>query len=232
MVEKYINRFLVNVFCILMGVFIGHPCFALQNTINMPNSDVLNEGVILLKDVSSVYPDKKSGTTIPSINYGIGHGTEISIGVPVTMKFPNSTFTTKMAVEAKHVIYLYDKTNRITFGGGIFPYLNGGTTEGFFYGHVTKIISKTKTSFSIGGYTTGDKEFINSGGMLMILEQDLNKNLKLLGEYTTGNNSRSNFAVGIKYKPVNDFALTGAVIVPNNENGVGFQVILSKFFRK
>ena len=140
-----------------------------------------------------------------------------------------------MAVVAKHVFYPIEnsKNTRITVGGGVLPYLTGGVTEGFFYGHATRVISKTKTTFSIGGYMTGEKEFINSGGMLMILEQGIPKTdkVKLVSEYTTGNNSRSNFAVGVKYKPIKDFAVTGAVVIPHysNNSGVGFQIILSKF---
>lgn len=220
--------------------------WALQNTINMPNSEVLPQGNVLLKEVDTNYPNKdlKTNTNIPSINYGVGHNTEVSLGVPLIMNFPDSSVKTtiKMAIEAKHVFYPIEdyKNTRIIFGGGVFPYLNGGTTEGFFYAHITQIINKTKTNLSLGGYSVGDKEFINSGGMLMMLEQGIPKTdkIKLVSEYTTGRNSRSNFAVGIKYKPVKDFAITGAVILPNHSNdyntnkNIGFEIILSKFLCK
>lgn len=216
-----------NLICLLI-LLIGIPVWAVQATINMPSSDVLPTDRILFKDVTNVYAYKNSGTTIPSINFGLGHGTEFSVGVPITMHFVNSTFTTKLAIEGKKTFFIDDNT-RVTFGGGVFPYLNGGVAEGFFYGHATRLIDKTGTAISLGGYAVGDNQFINSGGMLIILEQKLLDKLRLVSEFTTGDNSRANFGVGLKYKPTKDFAVTGAVILPAHDNNVGFQIIVSKF---
>ena len=219
---KFINKLKLLTFICL---WIGLPAFGVQSTINFPNSEILEENTILLKQVASTYPNNQNGTLIPSVNYGVGHNTEVSVGVPVGFTY-SGVFNQKLALETKSV---WTKHNtRFTVGGGVFPYLNGGTTEGFVYSHVTQVISKTKTNISVGGYATGQQEFLNDGGIVLILEQSLTDKIKLLGEYTSGNTTRANFAAGLKYKAKNDLAITGAVIIPT-DHGIGFQIIISKF---
>ena len=216
------------IICLFM--LIGLPVFALQATINMPNSECLDEGEVLIKDVSNVSPKTDTVSTAPNLTYGIGHKAEVSIGVPVIVNYENSNIVLKSAIEAKKVINILNDNNRITVGAGIFPYLNKSVSpEAFLYAHATRKINKTGTFLSIGGYAQGDKTLVNSGGLLMILDQKVYKDLHLVSEYTTGNGSRSNYSAGLKYK-IKGISMTGAVILPNHSNNVGFQIILSKKF--
>lgn len=218
----------MRVLLVILLMLISLPVYALQATINLPNSEVLEEDTILMKDVTYVYPKGKVVNTAPNITYGVAHEIELSIGVPVIMNYDTDKTVVKSAIEGKKVFYIYDKNNRITVGAGIYPYLNKEISpEGFIFAHATRKIEKTGTSFSIGGYTSGDKTLLNSGGLLMILDQKIYKDIHLLSEYTTGNGSRSNYSAGIKYK-IKGVSITNSVIVPNHGNSIGFQLILAK----
>lgn len=219
---QFINSLFLCLLLTLM--WIGLPSYGVQSTINFPNSEVTDKDSLAIKQVINTYPGNKNGNLIPSITYGLGYNSEMSISVPLNFKYEGGRVTEKLGLEYKYV-YPY-KNTRFTFGASTFPYLNGGTTEGFFYSHVTQKF-KTGTNFSIGGYATGQNTLVNSGGMVMLVEQDLNKKLKLLGEYTTGNNNRAGFSTGIKYKVNKDVSVVGAVIIPYH-NDIGFQLIFSK----
>ena len=210
---------------------ISNPSFALQSTINLPNSEITEKNDLFIKDVTVINPNTAKGSTSPNITYGIGHNTELSLGVPVIMTFKDSRFTVKGAIEGKSVIYLGDKNNRLTIGGGVYPYLNKSICpEGFMFTHFTRHIEKTNTKISIGGYISGDKTFINTGGLLIILDQKLYKDLYLLNEYTTGNGSRVGYSVGLKYK-IKGTSITGAVLIPNHGNNLGFQITVARLLK-
>lgn len=220
-------RFLILLIIILVPL----PVYALQATINLPNSEVLDENDILLKDVTSFYSKTNIGNTSPNITYGIGHLSEISIGVPIITDFNDSPIV-KTSIEGKKVFTIVDKNNRLTVGGGISPYLNKSICpEGFIFAHGTRKIEKTNTSISLGGYIAGDKTLFNNGGFLAILDQKIYKDVSVLSEYTTGNGSRSNFSVGLRYK-IKDVSITNSIILPNHHNNVGFQITVAKLIRR
>lgn len=220
-------RIFMRYILIFIMLIVGLPCFGVSATITVPSSDSLPQDVIMLKDVTLVSPFKGSVTTTPSVNIGTGHGTEFAIGVPVNIKFKDAYTTEKLLLETKKVFT--QGNNRLTVGASVLPYLNKSTCpDGFFYLHITRIIEQTNTSITFGGYMTGTEQLVDSGGTLFVIEQALTDKLKLQSELLTGNNNRSNFAVGLKYK-FNDMSISSAILVPNHcNNNVGFQIIVSK----
>lgn len=215
-------------------MFYGLQANALQAIILVPSSDVLGKNTLLIKESIPVYPGKGSNVNLnTSVNVGLGWGTEMSIAVPVNIKFSDGTTTEKMSIEAKKVFYMGSDNNRLTIGGAIAPSLNMPVCpDTYLYMHASKVIPKTRTTLTAGGYMTGAKHFLNSGGVILAVDQGIIGNkLKAQAEFSSGYNNRSNFGVGLKYRPVQDFSISGAVIIPMKEtNNVGFQLTLSKFF--
>ena len=213
---------------------LGMSANALQAIISVPSSDVLKKNDILLKESTKVSPYKgKNVLTTPSVNVGVGHGLEFSVGVPVNIKFENGRTTEKLSVEAKKVFYLGSDNNRLTVGTAISPSLNMPVCpDTYLYAHATKVIPKTGTTLVAGGYFTGAEHFLNRGGAILAMDQKLIGNkVKAQVEWSSGDNNKSNFGVGLKYRPYDDFSISAATIIPiKGSDNVGFQLTLSKFF--
>jgi len=212
---------------------IGMEARALQKVITVPSSDVLKKDAILLKQVSRVFPYKGGNVlVIPSATVGLGWGTEASVSVPVNIMFNDGAASEKINIEAKKVFYLGSDNNRLTVGGLVGPSLNMPVCpDMFLYAHATRYIPKTRTTFTAGGYLTGENHFTNKGGMILTLDQGLIGNkLRVVTELLTGENNRSLFGAGLKYKLMDDFSISGAFIVPiQGADNVGFQLVFSKF---
>ena len=125
---------MIRFFLLFIISFISLPCFGVQCTINLPNCEVLDSNTVLLKLVSNTSPKTKTGSINPSINYGLPCKSEASVSVPIGYTY-SGTFTEKMGIEGKKVFQI--NNTRLTTGLGVFPYLSGGTTEGFFYCHLS-----------------------------------------------------------------------------------------------
>lgn len=218
----------------IIFISFGLQANALQAIISVPSSDVLKKGTILLKESSRVYPGKgRKFITTPSVNIGLGHGFEVSAGIPVNIKFEDGQTTEKINLEAKKVFYMGSDNNRLTFGGSIAPSLNMPVCpDMYIYVHASKVIPKTRTTLTAGGYMTGATHFLNSGGTILAIDQGIIGNkLKFQIELSSGYNNKSNFGAGLKYRPKDDFSISGAMILPMQEtDNIGFQLSLSKFF--
>ncbi|MBR1754873.1 hypothetical protein IJ732_08570 [bacterium] len=213
---------------------LGLKANAVQNYINVPTSEVLKKDVVFIKEATLVSPGKgRSVTTTPSVNVGLGWGMEASFGVPVSIKFEDGKTTEKISIDAKKVFYIGSDTNRLTIGGAVAPSINMPVCpDMYIYSHATKVFPKTRTSFSVGGYMTGENHFVNSGGAILALDQGIIGN-KVKGqvEWTSGYNNKSHFGVGLKYKPKDDFSIAAAMIIPMKEtDNIKFQLTFSKFF--
>lgn len=229
------NKIVFKILLIIITTF--YSCIqanALQAIISVPSSDVLKKNAILLKESTIVSPGSaRRVNTNPSFNIGLGWGTEVSIGVPINIKFEDGTATEKINIEAKKVFYLGSDTNRLTIGTAIAPSLNMPVCpDTYLYMHATKVIPKTRTALTAGGYMTGTQHLIHTGGAILAVDQGIIGNkLKAQAEWSSGYNNRSNFGVGLKYRPKDDLSIAGAVIIPMKESdNVGFQLTLSKFF--
>ena len=227
---KKFYKYILSIFIISYGLQAN----ALQAIINVPSSDVLGKNTVLLKESIPVYPGKGSQINLnTSVNVGLGWGTEISAAVPVNIKFSDGKTTEKLSLEAKKVFYMGSNNNRLTIGGAIAPSLNMPVCpDTYLYMHAAKVFPKTRTTLTAGGYMTGAKHFLNSGGAILAIDQGIIGNkLKAQAEWSSGYNNKSNFAVGLKYRPVDDFSISGAMIIPMKEtDNIGFQLTLSKFF--
>lgn len=205
---------------------------AMQSIITIPSSTVLPRGGVIIKETTRVNPygDKNVRMT-PNVTFGTGHGMEFSMGVPVIMKFAGDVTETKTDLSAKKVWYLGSGT-RVSVGGTISPSFNMPVCpDTFVFGHVTQRFKKTKTGFTVGGYATGRRHFLNSGGVIIAVDQVVVSNkLNVVAEWASGENNRGRFGAGLKYRPNPELSVSAAVLIPNREcDNIGFQLSLSKY---
>lgn len=203
---------------------------AQQTIINVPSSEMLPTGDIILKDANRFSPFRDNGYTLltPSVTMGVGHGIEVSSGVG-TMLNENTSIKGDLAI--KKVWFLGNST-RITAGGMINPYLNEHERpNSFIYGHVTQRIKKTKTSITAGMYLHGMNSGPDRTGFLFGMEQVLISNkLRFVMDWLSTPDSYGRMGVGFKYRPVPTVSITSAVIIPNDDNdNIGFNVSISKY---
>jgi len=223
---KYTPAIIIIFFVI---VCLNLKAFAQQTIINVPSSEVLPFGGILLKDSNRFSPfDDGYATITPSATFGLGHGFELSTGVATTLD--KETFV-RGDITAKKVWFI-GNASRLTVGGTISPYLSESSRpNSFVYSHFTHRIKKTKTSITAGLYLHGKNSGPDSAGAILGLEQVIIPNkLRLALDWLSSEDSYGKMGVGLKYRPVPTLSLTSAVIVPNEDDEIiGFNFSLSKF---
>ena len=229
-IEKEIFKTYLFLFCSF--VYCKLRAEAMQSIITIPSSTVLPRGGVIIKEATRVNPygDKNVRMT-PNVTFGTGHGMEFSMGVPVIMKFAGDVTETKTDLSAKKVWYLGSGT-RVSVGGTISPSFNMPVCpDTFVFGHVTQRFKKTKTGFTVGGYATGRRHFLNSGGVIIAVDQVVVSNkLNVVAEWASGENNRGRFGAGLKYRPNPELSVSAAVLIPNRESdNIGFQMTLSKY---
>lgn len=203
---------------------------AQQTIINVPSSEVLPAGEMVLKESNRFSPFQEGYATLtPSATFGIGKGFELSTGVGTTLDGEGTLVRGDFS--AKKVWFLGSST-RLTVGGTISPYfseLNRPNT--FAFAHVSQRIKKTRTSLTAGAYMYGQNSFPDKVGALVGLEQVLIPNkLRLAFDWMTRDDSYGRMGVGLKYRPVPTVSIASAVIIPNKEDeNIGFNVSISKF---
>lgn len=203
---------------------------AQQTIINVPSSEILPAGDIIIKQSNRFSPFSDGGyaSLTPSFSMGLGHGLEFSSGVGATLR--NNT-SVKGDFSAKKVWFIGSST-RLTMGGTISPYFSqSGHPDSFLYSHVSQRIKKTKTSVTAGAYLGGYHSSPDNMGLVLGLEQIIIPNkLRLALDWMSGNESLGRLGVGFKYKPHPTVTITSAVIVPNSEaDNIAFNVSISKF---
>lgn len=203
---------------------------AQQTIINVPSSELLPVGEIVLKQSNRFRPFSDGGyaALTPSFSMGLGHGLEFSSGVGTTLR---DTTVVRGDFSAKKVWFLGSST-RLTMGGTISPYFSQSSRpDSFLYSHVSQRIKKTKTSVTAGAYLGGYKSCPDEFGVILGLEQVIIPNkLRLAVDWMSGDESLGRMGVGLKYRPHPTLSITGAVIVPNQEtDDIAFNISVSKF---
>lgn len=217
-------------------------CFALfshiskvqaeQTIITMPSSEVLPVRDMLLKGGTSISPFSTEGNTslTPSVTFGSGFGTELSTSIGTVLDTNRNTSVVGH-LSAKKVWFLGSST-RLTTGGTLSPYLTHAVHPGtFIYAHLSQRIKKTRTSITAGGYFSGEKNFLNTGGVMLGIEQVIIPNkLRLAMDWLSGQDSYGRIGVGLKYRPIPSVSITSAVIIPNRDmDNIAFNLSVSKF---
>lgn len=219
---------------ILIGLilFVVPSAFAQQNIINVPSSDVLPGGNIILKQSNKFSPFDNSYVSLtPSVIMGVGKGIEASVGVGTTISENNST---KMNIGVKKV-FKYKKATRFTFGGTLSPNLTEGQKpDSMLYAHTSYLCKKTKTTLTAGGFVGGRQEMPSLTGVMLGIDQTIVPNkLRVVADFISRDESWGAFSAGFKFRPEPTTSITTAVIVPNNtENRVAFSISVSKYLGK
>lgn len=206
--------------------------FAQQNIINVPSSDVLPGGNIILKQSNKFSPFDNSYVSLtPSVIMGVGKGMEASVGVGTTISENNST---KMNIGLKKV-FKYKKATRFTVGGTLSPNLTEGKNpDSMLYAHTSYLCKKTKTTLTVGGFVGGKQEMPSLTGAMLGIDQTIIPNkLRVVADYISRDESWGAFSAGFKIRPEPTTSITTAVIVPNNqEDRVAFSISISKYLGK
>ncbi|MCI1273814.1 MAG: hypothetical protein LKG27_05210 [Clostridiaceae bacterium] len=206
--------------------------YAQQTIINVPSSDVLPaENMIIKTSVKTQLGDDKYTRITPTAIMGLGHGMDLSVGVPTKI---NEDFNTQASADVGlKKVWFAGPSTRITAGGSVAPSFNDSVTPSMFaYAHVSQKIRKSRTSLTFGGYMHGRNHFLNKGGVVVGVDQVIIPNkLRLALDWMSGETDKGNFAVGLKYRPVPTLSITSAVIIPNrNSDNIAFQISVSKYF--
>lgn len=215
----------------LIGVvlIVSQSAFAQQNIINVPSSDVLPAGNIILKQSNKFSPFDNSYVSLtPSVIMGVGKGVEASVGVGTTISENNST---KMNIGVKKV-FKYKKATRFTVGGTLSPNLTEGRNpDSMLYAHTSYLCKKTRTTVTAGGFVGGRQEMPSLTGVVLGIDQTIIPNkLRVVADYISRDESWGAFSAGFKIRPEPTTSITTAVIVPNNqEDRVAFSISISKY---
>lgn len=208
------------------------PVLSQQTIVNLPSSEILPLGNIILKESTRFRPFSPDGYTsiTPSIIMGIGHNIDLSLGAGATI---DSDFRTKVKgdIGLKKVFFLGNST-RLTVGGSVSPsFMNTVTPDTFAYAHVTQKIKQSRTSITAGAYMSGKEHFFNTGGVVFGIDQVLIPNkLRLVFDWMSGEQNYGRMGVGLKYRPVPTLSITSAVIIPNkNSENISFNMSVSKY---
>lgn len=215
----------------LIGVvlIVSQSAFAQQNIINVPSSDVLPAGNIILKQSNKFSPFDNSYVSLtPSVIMGVGKGFEASVGVGTTISENNST---KMNIGVKKV-FKYKKATRFTVGGTLSPNLTEGRNpDSMLYAHTSYLCKKTRTTVTAGGFVGGRQEMPSLTGVMLGIDQTIIPNkLRVVADYISRDESWGAFSAGFKIRPEPTTSITTAVVVPNNqEDRVAFSISISKY---
>lgn len=219
----------------MLFMLLAVPCekaFSQQTIINAPSSEVLPAGDMLLKGSSrfDTFSTGGNSSLVPSVTLGTGFGTELSTGVGTSID--GNKYTTVRGDFSAKKVWMLGNSTRLTTGATISPYFNQATMPNtFIYSHLSQRIKKTRTSITAGGYLSGDKSCLNTGGIIIGLEQVVISNkLRLAFDWLSSQDSYGRIGAGVKYRPIPTLQITGAVIIPNKDtDDIAFNVSISKF---
>ncbi|MDD3435648.1 MAG: hypothetical protein PHC64_00695 [Candidatus Gastranaerophilales bacterium] len=205
---------------------------AQQTIINVPSSEVLPAGDIILKDSNRMRPfaPGQYASITPSVTLGTGFGTEITAGVGTSIDDNHNT-NAEFDLSAKKVWFLGSAT-RFTVGGTLSPsFTQSVHPDSFLFSHFSHRIKKTKTSLTAGTYFGGIKGLPDNFGVLLGIEQVIIPNkLRIAVDWLSSRDSYGRMGVGIKYRPVPTVSITSAVIIPNDDSdNIAFNISISKF---
>lgn len=232
MKKVYFKKNILTSLLICLTIFLlqKNCSFAEQTIINIPSSEVVPLGQMILKQSTKISPttDDLSTVLAPVFTFGTGKGLEFSTGVGTTIQ--DNTFVRANLATKK--VFFIGSGSRITIGGSVNPYLTEtATPDTLFYTHFSQRIKKTRTSLTAGVYTQGQKHMPNRAGVLFGIEQVIIPNkLRVAMDWISGEHSYGKFGVGLKYRPIPSVSITSAVIVPNkDDDNIAFSLSVSKF---
>jgi hypothetical protein len=212
-------------------MFLQLEVFAQQNIINIPASDIVPSGEILLKETNDFWPfnpDEFVSLT-PAVTVGIPYNINLTGGV-------GTSISDKTKVRARvgyKQVFIISEPLRFTIDSRLNPNLQSASTpSNITYAHFAAKIKKTRTQVIAGMYIANDKDFLpDKPGVVLGLEQGFPvDNLKLAVEWTSRNESYGLLGVGFKYKFTPTFSITNAVLIPNGDKGNwAFRISLSKY---
>lgn len=226
------NIFYTFIFLILLFFCNVQNVLAQQTIITVPSSELVPTGDLFLKD-SNRFGTFSNGTNVsvtPSVTLGTGWGTQLSTGVSTSLD-RNKRGLVKNDLSIKKVWFLGNST-RLTTGATVSPYLNQAVhPDTFIYAHLSQKIPKTRTTLTAGAYMNGSRHFLDTGGVILGVEQVLISNkLRLAADWMSGQDSLGRMGVGLKYRPTPTLSITSAVLIPNRDSdNIGFNISVSKF---
>lgn len=217
---------------ILFFSFSEQSVFAQQTIITVPSSELVPTGDLFVKD-SNRFGTFSNGTNVsitPSVTLGTGWGTQFTTGVSTSLD-KNKKGLVRQDFAVKKVWFLGSST-RLTTGAMVSPYLNQAVhPDTFIYAHLSQKIPKTRTTLTAGAYMNGSRHFLDTGGVILGIEQVLISNkLRVAADWMSGQDSLGRLGVGMKYRPHPTVSITTAVLIPNRESdNIGFNISVSKF---
>lgn len=218
----------------ILAVFLSPLCAAAQQTIiNVPSSDVLPYGEIILKQSNKFRPfgEGKYVSLTPQLIMGTGKDTEISVEAGTNIE---DTTSVKLNLTAKKVFRI-KKAARFTVGATLSPSLTEGQKpDSMIYAHGSYLCKKTRTTFTAGGFVGGQREMPSLTGVMLGVDQTIIPN-KLRGavDWTSRDESWGVFGAGLKIRPEPTTSITTAILIPNSsQDRVAFSISISKYVGK
>lgn len=213
-------------------VLSGSPVFCQQTIINMPSSDVLPGGEVILKQSNRFSPfGSKFVSLTPQLIMGTGKGTEMSLEAGTNIE---DTTSVKLNITAKKVFKI-KRAARLTIGGTLSPSLTEGKNpDSMIYAHGSYLCKKTRTTLTAGGFVGGKEQMPSLTGVMLGIDQTIVPNkLRIAADWISRDESWGAFSAGLKIRPEPTTSITTAVIVPNaDEDRVAFSVSISKYLGK
>ena len=224
---------IIKLFIIILMLLSPSAAFAQQTIINVPSSDVLPYGEIILKQSNKFRPfnEGKYVSLTPQLIIGTGKDTEISVEAGTNIE---DTTSVKLTLTAKKVFRI-KKATRLTVGGTLSPSLTEGQKpDSMIYAHGSYLCKKTRTTFSAGGFVGGRQEFPTLTGVMLGIDQTIIPNkLRVAVDWVSRDESWGVFGAGLKIRPEPTTSITTAVLIPNSsQDRVAFSISISKYVGK
>ncbi len=224
---------LTHILLAIILTLIPTAAFAQQTIINVPSSDVLPYGEIILKQSNKFRPfgEGKYVSLTPQLILGTGKDTEISVEAGTNIE---DTTSVKLNLTAKKVFRI-KKATRLTIGGTLSPSLTEGQKpDSMIYAHGSYLCKKTRTTFTAGGFVGGRQEMPSLTGVMLGVDQTIIPNkLRVAVDWVSRDESWGVFGAGLKIRPEPTTSITTAVLIPNSsQDRMAFSVSISKYVGK
>lgn len=224
---------LTHILLAIILTLIPTAAFAQQTIINVPSSDVLPYGEIILKQSNKFRPfgEGKYVSLTPQLILGTGKDTEISVEAGTNIE---DTTSVKLNLTAKKVFRI-KRAARFTIGGTLSPSLTEGQKpDSMIYAHGSYLCKKTRTTFTAGGFVGGRQEMPSLTGVMLGVDQTIIPNkLRVAVDWVSRDESWGVFGAGLKIRPEPTTSITTAVLIPNSsQDRMAFSVSISKYVGK
>lgn len=225
--RKYTLNFLLFILCI--AVIFSPEANAQRNIINVPTSDILPKGDIILRLSNRFRPFEPEPfvTLSPSVALGVGKDTEVVVGVITRIDDEDTAVRADLSVKK---VFFLNGTSRLVLGTRINPFLSEKSApDSFTYTEISRRIVKTRTQLVSGVYVAGRREALPDrvGAMVGMEQAILSNKVRLAVDWISGDESYAMLGAGIKYRITPTLTVTSAVSIPNNKERDNMSFILS-----